>query len=168
MLLNNDIISLITRTLSLHLNKPVNEGFTDTLVKFYLKNNSISAFLIYTKALGFPSENDESVGKEIYKLINDNISTIECLMKEKEKKVMRKYLKDLIIAWKRRKTIGAVKSQNFIYSFDDDNEELEEELNNLNPSSEVNLWKTNFKKIRSENLYLWYNDIKHDFSIDIP
>ena len=86
MLLNNDIISLITRTLSLHLNKPVNEGFTDTLVKFYLKNNSISAFLIYTKALGFPSENDESVGKEIYKLINDNISTIECLMKENEEK----------------------------------------------------------------------------------
>lgn len=164
MLLNNDIISLITRTLSLHLNKPVNEGFTDTLVKFYLKNNSISAFLIYTKALGFPSENDESVGKEIYKLINDNISTIECLMKEKEEKGNAKIPKRPNNSLEKKKNDRSSKKPKFALSFDD-NEELEEELNNLNPSSEVNLRKTNFKKIRSKNLPL-YNDIKHDFSID--
>ena len=130
MLLNNDIISLITRTLSLHLNKPVNEGFTDTLVKFYLKNNSISAFLIYTKALGFPSENDESVGKEIYKLINDNISTIECLMKEKEEKGNAKIPKRPNNSLEKKKNDRSSKKPKFALSFDD-NEELEEELNNL-------------------------------------
>lgn len=150
MLLNNDIISLITSTLSLHWNKPVNEGFTDTLIKFYLKNNSLSAFLIYTKALGFPSEHDESLGKEIYKLINDNISTIERLMKVRAKSDNGTMHKRPNNSLEKKKNDKNTKKPKLALSFDND-EDLEEELNNLDPNPKVNLGKNNFKRIRSNN-----------------
>lgn len=78
----DDAITRLTTILEQNLNRPVTESLTHSLVNFYLKTTSQSAFLVYTKALGFPSsENGDGLGKQAYNYINDNIDAIDKVMK---------------------------------------------------------------------------------------
>lgn len=83
MSLGQNVLSKVTQTLSTHFNKPLNEKFTVTLVKFYLKNNSFDGFFAFVKALGLPGH-DFDKGKEIYNLIIKNISSLEADSKSYE------------------------------------------------------------------------------------
>lgn len=78
----DDAISRLTALLSESLNRPITDSFTLSLVKFYLKTTSQSAFLVYTKALGFSSDASDGLGKRVYDYINDNIHAIDRIMKQ--------------------------------------------------------------------------------------
>ena len=76
MSLGLNVLSKVTQVLSTHFRRPLNERFTVTLVKFYLKNNSFDGFFAFINALGLPGH-DIDKGKEIYNLIAENIRPLE-------------------------------------------------------------------------------------------
>lgn len=169
MLLNNDAISLITRTVSLHLNKPINDGFSVTLIKYYLKNNSLSDFLKYAKALGFPDENDSSAARQVYKLINDNISTIEKVLKDRADKaqVPKRPVNEL----ERKKNDRNNKKAKLALAFHEEEEdEIEDSLQETKPTK-VSFKKNNYKYTgnpKSKGLLPDEDLDELDFSINLP
>lgn len=72
-----DLVNLLSEKLSVGLNKQRNENLVFALVRFYLSNGSMAAFLSYLQVLGVK---DEQFGKDVYQIINDNIAVLEKLV----------------------------------------------------------------------------------------
>lgn len=58
------------------LNRPINEEFTNTLVRKYFDINDSSVFITYAGALGVPNE----LAGDVYSMINANASTLDSEM----------------------------------------------------------------------------------------
>ncbi|CCE83634.1 Piso0_004218 [Millerozyma farinosa CBS 7064] len=82
-----DAIDVLTRTISTYLNKDVNQQLTQKVVSFYLQNNKLDAFLQKIAILGFPTDNDNKAGKEIYSFISENISNLELVVNHIKPKI---------------------------------------------------------------------------------